>query len=260
MLVDQQKFIAWVRRLYLADPGAVSSIAWRKLKNMLRECGTHQIDSELGKALYAVRHNQLLFYWSDQAERWLLPPEEMAQLDFLVLHESYYPLVAAELRGFTLDVTYPLFYDHSRSFTRRLSTLYRLVPFDFGQSSDFAAAAEIINRTNSGYLVSPQRLRRWTEEQGFDPSLWVFAKEPCSDAAVGIAISCYDPELQETDLDWFFVHPDHQGQGVGRLLVEETLARCLPKSHLVRVSGIADEFYLKCGFQRHHKWIILRRE
>jgi len=37
------------------------------------------------QVLYAIRHQQLVFYWSDQKERFLVPPEQLADLNFLVL-------------------------------------------------------------------------------------------------------------------------------------------------------------------------------
>jgi ribosomal-protein-alanine N-acetyltransferase len=56
-------------------------------------------------------------------------------------------------------------------------------------------------------------------------------------------------------LSWYIVHPQYQGKGVGRLLVQHNLNLLKQKGfkHIrVRTSQLADKFYEKFGFNLIH--------
>ncbi len=256
---EKEKFIKWVQELYRQNPGGVSSIAYHKLEHLLRESRCYQVTHGEQQALYALRQKQLVFYWSNQKERFLLSEEQLAELDFLVLHADYYLLVADALSGLQTEESYPLFYDSTWQQQQLSSSNYEVASFDFANDGDYAAAAAIITSTNAGYKVTPTRVRSWTADSAFDPTLWLLVKERGTGQPVGVGISGYYPPMQEADLDWFFVHPAHQGIGIGRMLVAATVARCQSKARIIRLSGIADGFYTKCGFKPGDKWIIMHR-
>ncbi|HBK86052.1 MAG TPA: hypothetical protein DDZ53_08510 [Firmicutes bacterium] len=257
MIIDNQVFIDQVRALYLRDPGAISNIAYHKLEGLLKESTTYQIDEGDKQGLYALRRNQLIFYWSNQQERFLVPPEQLDGLSFLVLHGDYYHLVADTLANLTAKEGHPLFYDYTFRQSLPASGHYEVTDFNFADDRDYLAAAEIITGTKTGYTVSPKRVRNWMGDRAFDPSLWLLARERCSGQPVGVGISAYYVPIQEADLDWFFVDPAHQGKGIGRMLIAATVARCLPKAKIIRLGGIADDFYQKCGFRRGDRWFVI---
>lgn len=94
MIIDKPAFIERVKQLYLQDPGQIANIAYQKLETFLQESETQQLTEGDSQCLFAVRNSQLIFYWSNQRERFLLPTKSLRYLDFLVLHEDYYRLVA----------------------------------------------------------------------------------------------------------------------------------------------------------------------
>lgn len=258
MIVDNQDFIALVRELYVQNPGATSNIAYHKLEGLLKESTTYQIDEVDMQCLYALRQNQLVFYWSNQKERFLVPQAQLDKLSFLVLHGDYHHLVAGILPHLVAEENYPLFYDFAFQQTLPASEHYEVTDFDFAADSDYLTAAEIITGTNTGYTVTPERVRGWLDDRAFDPTLWLLVRERQSGKAVGVGISGFYAPMQEADLDWFFVAPAYQGKGIGRMLIAATVARCLPKAQIIRLSGIADGFYQKCGFERGDRWVIIR--
>lgn len=258
MTIDNQAFIDQVRALYLRDPGATSNIAYHKLEGLLKESITYRIDAGATQCLYSLRQDQLVFYWSSQKERFLVPRAQLDKLNFLVLHGDYYHLVADTFSNLAAQESYPLFYDFAFQQALPASEHYEVTDFDFVADSDYVNAAEIITGTNTGYTVTPERVRGWLDDRAFDPTLWLLVKERQSGQAVGVGISGYYASMREADLDWFFVDPAHQGRGIGRMLIAATVARCLPKAQIIRLSGIADGFYQKCGFKASDKWYIIR--
>ncbi len=260
MVINNQEFIEQVKQLYLRAPGQVANIAFHKLESFLLESETQQLGEGDKRCLFAVRNNQLIFYYSEQKQHFLLPTELLRYLDFLVLHEDYYRLVSDSLLGFVADENCTLFYDQKFQPPLLTDQRYLVNDFDFQRDADFITAAEIITGTKTGYTVTPERVRRWTSDKAFDPSLWLLARDRQSGKAVGVGISCYYAPVREADLDWFFVDPRLQGLGIGRMLIAETVSRCLPKSDIIRLAGIADGFYQKCGFQRGDKWFVVRKQ
>lgn len=259
MIVNNQDFITRVRELYRQDPGAIANIAYHKLENLLMQGVTYRVDVGDIQGLYALRQDQLIFYWSSQQEILLIPPEQVANLSFLVVHDRYYHLLKDSFPHLQADVNYPLFYDFNFQPSLLFNEQYEVTDFNFSDDKDYLAAAAIITATNTGYMVTPARVRGWLEDRAFDPSLWLLARERQSGQAVGVGISGYYSPMREADLDWFFVDPVMQGKGIGRMLIAATIARCLPKAEIIRLSGIADGFYQKCGFQRTDRWHIIRQ-
>ncbi len=257
MVIDKQAFIEQVQALYRRNPGATANIAYHKLEGLLQQSVTYQVDAGDTQGLYALRQNQLVFYWSNQTERFLVPPEQLARLSFLVLHGDYYHLVADVFPNLAAKENYPLFYDFAFQQSLPACELCEVTDFDFAAASDYSTAAQIITGTNTGYTVTPERVRSWLDDRAFDPTLWLLVRERQTGQAVGVGISGYYAPMQEADLDWFFVDPAYQGRGIGRMLIAATVARCSPKAHTIRLSGIADGFYQKCGFKRGDKWFII---
>ncbi len=296
--MDKQRFVNQVKRLYIEDPGVVSSIAYHKLERFLQEAEVYCVDEGECMALYAIRGRQLIFYWSQQDDdssagsmdavrpgsrhresgegseplalgttrssgrgaRLLVPSKQLQELDLLILHADYYRLLEQpQLAGYDVNQFYPLFYDPSLAPSQTDCKGYYVDVFEFQNEQDFQAAAEIITETNTGYTVTAERVKGWTKDKAFDPTLWLMARERQSGESVGVGISCYYGPIKEADLDWFFVRPDHQGRGIGRKLIAETIARCQGKSQIIRLAGIADGFYQKCGFQRRDSWYYLKK-
>lgn len=257
MIIDKQEFIDRVKKLYVSSPGATANIAYHKLEGLLQDSKTYLLDEAGRQCLYALREQQLIFYWSNQKEQFLVPPAQLAKLNFLVLNADYYAPISDFLPELTAVESYPLFYDQALSQPLANNDRYIIEDFNFASESDYLAAADIITGTGAGYQVTADRVRGWLQDTAFDPSLWLLAKEKQSGRPVGVGISAYYEPLQEADLDWFFVDPAHQRQGIGRMLIAATIERCQPQAKVIRLSGIADGFYQKCGFRAGDRWLII---
>ncbi|MGE5579286.1 MAG: N-acetyltransferase family protein [Bacillota bacterium] len=272
MDVNNRDFIEQVRVMYEADPGYVSSIPFWKLEGMLARSRTCRMTSGSSACLYAVDGDRLVFYWSDNKETFLLPLEQVRALSFLVLHEEFFKLIQDQLDGYESTETYTLFYDlppngssprvlppEDKSRLQPMAAGYSVAEFCFDGDEDYEALADLIRETDSHYRLTGNAVRDWTRSPAFAPTLWLWAVERDSGRPVGAAVSNYDPRLKETDLDWFYVLPPYQGKGIGRMLVGETISRSRERSSVIRLSGVADEFYVKCGFRRKDRWFIARR-
>lgn len=95
----------------------------------------------------------------------------------------------------------------------------------------------------------------------FDRDLWVFVREARTHKPVSIGICIYDRKIKETELEWIYVHRDHQRRKVGRMLIDEIIRRSIDKSKVIRVGGIADDFYIKCGFSiKTEPWLWIPKK
>lgn len=82
-----------------------------------------------------------------------------------------------------------------------------------------------------------------------------------SDKPVAIGIAVYDKEICETELEWIYVDSTYHGKGIGRMIVHELVRRSQDVSRTIRVRGVADEFYIKCGFiKKTDEWFWVKKK
>ena len=89
--------------------------------------------------------------------------------------------------------------------------------------------------------------------------MWLWVRGRASNEPLALGISTYQASIRECYLDWIQVLPEYQGCGLGRLLVSETVKRAIGKSDIIRVTGMADDFYRKCGFSGTESWYLMSR-
>ena len=159
----------------------------------------------------------------------------------------------------TINQYSPLSFSGYPNSKRVINDDFRMVTLDTKNQQVLAGIADIINESTNGNFTS-KSIKNWTEIRVFDPELWIGAIDKKSNNMVGVGISTYNPSVQETDLDWFYIRKNYQGKRIGTILVQETISRCIKKSCEIRVAGIADEFYIKCGFVRRDSWYYLTKK
>jgi GNAT superfamily N-acetyltransferase len=263
------RFQERLAQLYRTDPSRYAPFAFWKMQKMTGE-GEALYDESTG-CLYAIRNGQLLFYHSADERRFPIPMQTLNGLDFMILRMRDFVQIRDSLEGFNLSSGWTLYLDLGHVGPSKPAEGYEAAGFDFGDDASFTAAANLLNRTIYGttydfaggdypaWCFHPDRLRRWTALPAFDPSLWIWIRERRTREPVAFGVSTYHGGVRETDLDWIYVLPEHRGRGVGTALIAETVRRAIGRSDVIRVGGVADGFYKKCGFYERELWGVAAR-
>ncbi len=256
----REAFVDRVRELYRRDPAGVSSIAYWKLEGFLRESEVHEVIEGGETHLYAVRGDQLVFYWSERGGPMVLDTDRLRGFDLLVLHERCETAVAPLADTHHVFPSVALFFDPASAPPPVANPAYEVCGFDFAREQEYEDLARLIRETESRMSLPAAAVRSWRDGPAFDPALWLWVRERATGIPVAVGVANYYAPVRETDLDWIYVLPAHQGRGVGRMLIAELIARSRERSDTIRVSGQADGFYMKCGFRPASRWLIVRRK
>lgn len=133
MRLNTETFIGELKDIYLKNPCRVSSVAFWKTERICREGDTYRIMDDGKTYLYAIRDRRMEFYWSDNTRRFILSPEEVNSLDFLVLHDDFYRLIADDVTGYEVMDTNPQIYDFTHRQRNYHSEDFFIADFDFNK-------------------------------------------------------------------------------------------------------------------------------
>ena len=98
---------------------------------------------------------------------------------------------------------------------------------------------------------SEEQIQAWAPAD-LDPAIWVSKMQSIKPfvAIAGKKIIGYADLQEDGKIDHFFVHGDHQSQGVGTILMKEIIAKSVNQKRLYsEVSHTAKPFYEKNGFK-----------
>lgn len=113
---------------------------------------------------------------------------------------------------------------------------------DHCQNIDWELVTETLKRVNMGYFDG--EIHRKAFENSYAVS-FIFAE----DQLIGFGRALSDGVYQAALYD-IAVWPEYQGQGVGRLIVENLLA-CVPHCNVILYAAVGKEpFYQKLNFKR----------
>jgi len=192
---------------------------------------------------------KMLLYYISHDEKCHIPAEELNKLDCIQMPAEAFDTVKDKLAGFNAGGGYKLYYDYSHVPAADTGR-YSVVEFDFSNEQHYIAASNMLNQEEDEDWMMPDNIRKIASEYkryaAFNPELWIFAKANAEDKLIGVAISYFDEEVGQTDIDWVYVLPEFHGKGVGLFLMNETVKRCKERSKDIRAVG--DDFYKKCGF------------
>lgn len=258
--MENENFLNALWPKYVKDPFGVSGFAFWKITEQIVNADKLEIrDTKNGQIFIAFAKNKLVFYWSTRESAFAIPRNELKELRLLSLHNRYEAIVYDLEETHHIHDYTPLSYDFSSVWNVKRNDAVRIVSLDTTDTSQLSEIAEIINASTNGNMTM-ETIVSWTKSRVFTPDLWLGAIDSKNGDLIGFGISTYYSLVKETDLDWFYVRNDYQGQGVGKLLVENTISRSLKRSIIIRVAGQADEFYKKCGFESQDKWYYLPRK
>lgn len=109
-----------------------------------------------------------------------------------------------------------------------------------------------------------ETIDKWTSLRVFDNDLWIFVMQRNSHKPIALGIADYDSNIKEGSLEWIQVLPEYRKLGIGKLIVNELLARLKSKAEFVTVSGECDNetnpelLYRKCGFFGNDIWYVIQ--
>jgi GNAT superfamily N-acetyltransferase len=260
MRIDGEAFVKEVQKLYVKNPCQVSCIAFWKIERICLESETYRIAQNGHTYLYAIRNQRLEFYWSDDKDRFILPQDRIQAFELLVLHDDFYRLIAKDIKGYKVEKSHPLIYDFAFGQGSIHCEDYYVADFDFDNEQDFVTAAGLLNRCYPNHSHDAEEIVEWCDQPVFDASYWIWVKTKGGNESVGLGISTYQESIKETYLDWIQVLPMYQRKGIGKMLVGETVNQAIEKSDIIRVTGMVDGFYEKCGFRGAESWCLITKQ
>lgn len=257
-------FYQTLRQIYFADPCKVLSLPLWKIypEGDESEFELRTATDGTVEHIEAWTEDQLTLYW-DRENLWR-PAAPQALLDnpaLAVIHSQY----AANLRHSSNQTAQRFF---------RLRLEHPSEPFPLEARFAFAPVqlpgearlvSQAIGRCYAHIWPTLEDVMRWIQQPVFDENLWVWIVDRRANQPAALGIAEFDRVEGEAALEWIQVIPEYRGQGVGKALVSELLARLHGKARLVTVSGEADNpsdpehLYRRCGFMGSDVWWVIRQ-
>lgn len=252
-------FILSAEKTYKENPQKFGFAFW-KHRELLKSADLFEEVVSGCIHMYAINKNRLVYYWSED-NRMVISKDRLAGFDLLYLHSKYIDSITGLTDTHNISDGNALIYNKNFKETK-INKCYYADSFNFNNTDDYIETADIINNsTFEGGNMTTEKIKGFTKLPVFDGNLWFFVKEKETGKPVGIGISIYDKDIRETELEWIYVQSDHHGKGVGRILIKETVHRAKDKSDIIRVGGVADDFYIKCGFEtKTDQWLWVKRK
>lgn len=248
---------------YLQDPCAVlPGPIWRYF-DMIEQAETdYTVDNGHVSFLKLQRGRRLMLCWHREQAYSLIPDEEIAQIDYAVLHQD-------QIENFDTAS-----FDHTpyfRMINRRKDFPQVEPPSGFvlknaNPLDEAGLIYEMLSFCYSDDHPAPETILSWSNHQVFDPHLWLLMMDARRNTPVGLAIGEYDRLQHEGIVLWAQVVPGYRGKGLGKTLVLELMRRLQGRTQFTTVSGQQyndtrpDILFRKAGFSGDDIWWVMRRK
>lgn len=247
--MDKVTFYDDLKKSYLKDP-TCQATALHKIKNVL-----FNPDTELRKNAACnlmIFNNQLLGLWPlEKISKDLDLSYDMMVFDHQLDKSTDYD----EEIYFKLSIkSEDIVEDHS-------NTRYDFKTVTFDEAKE---VSDFINRCYESTDVTEGRVKSWMQSPLHFPQACIWITDSSTGVKQGLGIAEKDSEINEGALEWIQIHPDHQGKGLGKLLVGEMLSRMKASCDFISVSGLTSEhaperLYRACGFAGDRLWYVYRK-
>lgn len=259
-----------IKTLYRERPHAALYTPFCKVRDVLAGC--RYLASTDGTRLSAA-----VAYTQDSIEfAWALPGrgETLRNLIVQARHRlrqvSFVAVMETGSRSWSQVLGLPILGRYYRAYLPTadmpevaLPSGYEFAPFDV--RTDAQDAARLLNEAYPSLrdFTSADRLRRMAAQPYYRPESWFFLRQTPSRKIVGISLGGLCEEMGEGFLDWVEVRPRFRGQGLGRLLILESIRRLSQAADFITGSGSLDapfvvgDLYERCGFTQSRQWTVL---
>ncbi len=260
-------FQAALKQTYLQAPCQVlPNPLWKTLQG-LEDC-ENRVDTAPDRTIRQLeswRKGNLLVSWQKDRASLRLRVEPLSTMEIALIHAD---LLEPFLRHPQLPAI-----DRQTPFFRLIHKLENLRPAELPPAYQFKtvdaaqeceAAARLICQCYESLKPEAATVKAWTQHPVFEPDLWVWVWDLDHDRPAGLGIAELDPAIGEGALEWIQILPDERGQGLGKQLVRELLARLKKRALFVTVSGEIENLsqperlYRSCGFEGQDIWWMLR--
>lgn len=253
-------FIEKAEKIYTASPQKFGFAFW-KYRELLKDAQIFDEAIDQITYMYAINDNRLIYYWSED-ENLIIPRDELSKFDLIYIHSKYKNSLRHLEGSHDINLGNALIYNSNYQKDIDNDSFY-VETVDFNESRLFKIIADIINNSSFGtdIFLSPDYIQKLIFLPVFDPNFWILVFEKQSKTPVAAGICIYDSKIKETEIEWLYVHKEYHGLGIGRMLINEIIRKAKDKSNLIRVGGVADEFYIKCGFGlKTDEWMWIKRK
>lgn len=256
--------------LYTQGPHAALYTPLCKVMDVLEECQyLVSTDGQRLSALVAYSDDSIEYTWSLAGRA-----ETLRNLIVQVQHRlgalPFLPVMETGRRSWSQLLGLPLLGRYFRAYLPKptppqvgVPAGFEIIPFN--PQEDVEEANRLMNHAYPSLrrLTSPGRLREMMQTSFYFPAGWFFLRHEVSGRRVGLAICGYGQEMEEGFIDWIQIAPRFRHQGLGAVLVRESIRRLCDKSRFITASGSLDapfvlgELYSECGFEQMRQWTIL---
>ncbi len=265
--------IQLIKTLYAQAPHATLHAPYCKTKHLLKDCQfLVSTDGQRLSAAVAYSEDSIEFTWS-LAGRSETLRNLIAQVRRRLERVTFLPVMETGSRSWGQMLGLPVTGRYFRAFlpepnkpAHTMPPGFEIIPLDPREHS--VAASRLINEAYPSLprLTKPEALVRMTETEHYFPDGWFFLLHQPTGSRVGLAISGYDPEMEEGFIDWVQVAPRFRHRGLGISLTSEAIRRLSDRARLITASGSLEapftlgDLFRECGLDQMRQWSILGQD